>query len=164
MGKNVDTLNLTRNSKLCCCQFGKEQINSDCEMNSKSVYFFWCNWSKPWQSGVPVCEALEGCQFCPLTCHILRLSGCPYYWWIVSQFGCLAELSFFFLQIKHAMYFKHFETVPVHHLVPRCCWRVWKEHVRGHCCWNRAKKQNTSCKICSPCPTSAVYIFGNWVI
>ena len=43
MGKNVDVLSLSRNSRLCSRQFRKEQINIDCETSGDAVYF---NWNK----------------------------------------------------------------------------------------------------------------------
>ena len=34
-------------SRLGCLQFGKEQINTDCESSGDPAYFYWNNWRKP---------------------------------------------------------------------------------------------------------------------
>ena len=58
--KNVDTLNLTRNSRLCFCQFNKEKT-SDGYVSGYPVYFTWNNWRKPTANTVKahICKALE---------------------------------------------------------------------------------------------------------
>ena len=46
-GKNVDVLNLTRNSRLCSRHFKKERISTDGYMSGDPVYFAWNNQRKP---------------------------------------------------------------------------------------------------------------------
>lgn len=46
-GKNINKLNLTKNSRLSSIQFSKEQINADCEVTGDLVYTCWNNWRKP---------------------------------------------------------------------------------------------------------------------
>ena len=42
-GKNMDMLNLTRNSRLCSHKFSQEQINTDCEMSGDPLFVYWNN-------------------------------------------------------------------------------------------------------------------------
>ena len=45
--KNMDVLNLRRNSRLRSSHFDKEKISTDGYMRSDRVYFAWNNWGKP---------------------------------------------------------------------------------------------------------------------
>ena len=46
-GKNIDLLNLTKNSRVCFCQSDKEKISTDCKMSGDPVCFAWNDWRKP---------------------------------------------------------------------------------------------------------------------
>ena len=55
-GKNVDVLNLTRNSRLCSCHFDMEKISTDSYTSGDPVCFAWTNWKKHLVWGGPECH------------------------------------------------------------------------------------------------------------
>ena len=46
IGKNVNMLNFTSNSRLCFHHFDKEKIGTDGNTRGDPVYFVWNNWRK----------------------------------------------------------------------------------------------------------------------
>ena len=51
LGKNVNLLNLTWNSRLCSRHLEKDKISTDGYSSGDPVYFAWNNWKKPLAQG-----------------------------------------------------------------------------------------------------------------